>query len=380
MAERYASSVQAAPRGARTVVMTIPRRGTESQSFSRLRRAGATLTVAMLTGCAVPVTTAPVQTTATPTARTSVASASPGPTRIVHPGDAPITVGEPIAIGDLTGRIVTDDFEDVFAMDPDGSNVVVLAEVPGAEFDGAWSPDGRFVVYRDSTRGINVDDEIFVVRSDGTNAVNITNNRANDWAPDWSPDGSTIVFNSDRDGGLRGYLVNPDGSDLRPVGVDQWFEYPAWSPDGTRIVFEGATGSDYEIFVLEVQTGDVTQLTNARGDDSWPVWSPDGTMIAFSSERDDCRLAPPTQECWDDGEPDDDHRDIWLMGADGSDPRRVTAEAGQFVAFAPDGEHLLISGRALYVVRLDGTGRVELRADGMPLALGGIPDWTAVER
>ena len=297
----------------------------------------------------------------------------------MHRGDEPIALGEPIDVGDLTGRIVTDDFERVFAMDPDGSDVVVLADVPGAEFDGDWSPDGRFVVYRDSTRGLNEDDEIFVVRADGTGARNITNSPANDWGPAWSPDGSTIVFNSDRDGGLRGYYMNPDGSDLRPVGVDSWFEYPSWSPDGTHIVFEGAIGSNYEIFVLEIRTGDVTQLTSSPGDDAWAVWSPDGSMIAFSSERDDCRLAPPGQDCWDDGEPNDEHRDVWLMGADGSDPRRVTGEAGQFVAFSSDGQYLLISGRALYVVRLDGTGRVELRAEGMPLALGGIPDWTDAE-
>jgi hypothetical protein len=40
-----------------------------------------------------------------------------------------------------------------------------------------------------------------------------------------------------------------------------------------------------------------------------------------------------------------------------------------------DSRYLLISGRALYVVRPDGTGRLELRAEGMSLALGGIPDW-----
>jgi Tol biopolymer transport system component len=295
---------------------------------------------------------------------------------MVHRGDEVISRGASIDIGDLTGRIVTDDFENVFAMDPDGTNTVILADAPGAEFDGGWSPDGRFVAYRDSTRGLNEDDEIFVVRSDGADAMNITNNPANDWGPDWSPDGSTIVFNSDRDGGLRGYFVNPDGSNLRPVGLDQWFEYPAWSPDGTRIVFEGAIGSTYDVFVLDIATGDVTQLTTAPGDDSWPVWSRDGSTIAFSSERDDCRIAQPTQDCWDNGEPDDFHRDIWLMGADGSNQRRVTPEPGQFVAFSPDGQHLLVSGRALYVVRLDGTGRLELRADGMPLALGGIPDWT----
>lgn len=377
VAERYAITAQAAFHAARTVVVMMP-----AIPFgpTAARLAITLLSVGLLSGCATPVTSTPVvPAAATPTARASPASASPGPTRIVHRGDEAHTVGEPILLGDLTGRIVTDDFENVFAMDPDGSNVVMLADAPGAEFDGAWSPDGRFVVYRDSTRGLNEDDEIFVVGSDGMDAVNITNDPANDWGPDWSPDGSTIVFNSDRDGGLRGYFVNPDGSNLRQVGVDQWFEYPAWSRDGTRIVFEGASGSNYEVFVLDVRTGDVTQLTNSPGDDSWPVWSPDGSMIAFSSERDDCRLAPTTQECWDDGEPDDDHRDVWLMNADGSDLRRVTPEAGQFVAFSPDGEHLLISGRALYVVRLDGTGRLELRAEGMPLALGGIPDWTAAK-
>jgi TolB protein len=164
------------------------------------------------------------------------------------------------------------------------------------------------------------------------------------------------------------------------VGVDAWFEYPAWSPDGRSILFEGSIGNNNELYVLDLETTEVTQLTIAPGDDSWGVWSPDGSMIAFSSERDDCGRRAATEECWDDGEPNDDHRDIWLMNADGSHQHRVTPEAGQFVAFSPDGAFLLISGRALYVVRLDGTGRLELRAEGMPLALGGIPDWTAAER
>ena len=53
----------------------------------------------------------------------------------------------------------------------------------------------------------------------------------------------------------------------------------------------------------------------------------------------------------------------------------MSPEIGQFVAWSPDSRYLLISGRALFVVRTDGSGRLELRADGIDLPLGGIPDW-----
>ena len=260
-------------------------------------------------------------------------------------------------------------------MDIDGSNVVKVAGQAGSEFDGAWSPDGEWIVYRDSTRGINDDDEVFVARADGSERRNLTNDPSNDWGPDWSPDGRTIAFNSDRGGGsIRGYLVEPDGSGLREIDVDAWVEYPSFSPDGSKIAYMGHEGTDYEIYVADLATGAVDRQTDSPGSDGWPVWSPDGRTIAFTSERDDCRFAPDDQECWRTGE-NDEYHDIWLMDADGSDPRRVSPEIGQFVAWSPDSTHLLISGHALFVVRTDGTGRLELRADGIDRALGGIPDW-----
>jgi hypothetical protein len=45
------------------------------------------------------------------------------------------------------------------------------------------------------------------------------------------------------------------------------------------------------------------------------------------------------------------------------------------VTWSPDSKYLWISGYAMYVVRPDGTGRLELRADGIDRPLGGIPDW-----
>lgn len=329
----------------------------------------------LLTACLPMDPSGPVPTgSAVPTAL-ATSTTHPSSPRIEHATTDIITTGTPIAVGDLSGRILFDDFEDVFAMDIDGSNVVRIADQEGSEFDGAWSPDGNWVVYRDSTRGINEDDEIFVARADGTDRRNISNNPANDWGPDWSPDGETIVFNSDRSGSIRGYLASPDGSNVRPVAVDAWVEYPAFSPDGTRIAFSGALGNNYELFVADLASGSVTRLTDSPGHDNWPAWSPDGTTIAFTSVRDDCGIAPRSQECWRGDGPGDEHSDVWLIAPDGTNLRRATTMNGQFVAWSPDSRYVLVSGRALYVIRPDGTGRLELRAEGLNRALGGIPDW-----
>ena len=333
-----------------------------------LRRALALLTAAAVVGCTRDDASSP------PSTERQSNSSTAG--RIEGRGPAPVEVGEPIDVADLDGRIVFDDYEDVYTMRPDGSDVVTITSEPGAEFDGALSPDGKLVAYRDSRRGINEDDEIFVARADGSgSARNLTDDPANDWGPAWSPDGKWIAFNSDRDGGpLRGYLIRPDGTDLTPLSIEGWVEYIAFSPDGTRIAYAGHAGGDYDIYVADLETGERTQLTDAPGNDGWPTWSPDGETIAFTTQRDDCARVSDDADCWHGDEPGE-HHDIWLMDADGANQRRVTPEAGQFAAWSPDGRYLLISGQALFVVRPDGSGRVDLRAEGMSLALGGLPHW-----
>ena len=297
------------------------------------------------------------------------------PSTGVSPVDSrvPFLVGEPIDVSTLVGRIVLSTEDDIYTVNADGTGLARLTSGAGPEFDPAWSPDGRRIVYRDSRRGINHDDEIFVMNADGSDRTNLTKDSGNDWGPEWSPSGRMIVFNSDRDGlPMGGFLVAPDGSNLRRIETDAYVEYPTWSPDGRRIAFMGGTSpAEYDIWMVGIDGTNLVQLTDSPGSDGWPAWSPDGTRIAFTSVRDDCSYsdAPDCRTTGDIGP----HHDVWVVNADGTGLVRVTPEFGQFVTWSPDGEYLLVSGFDLYVIRPDGTGRASLDIAGL---LGGLfPDW-----
>jgi len=92
-----------------------------------------------------------------------------------------------------------------------------------------------------------------------------------------------IAFVSDRDGDTEVFTMNPDGSDLTNLtNNDIGDGGPAWSPDGARIAFSRTTdGIESEIYVMNADGSGQTNLTNNPVHDSEPAWSPDGTKIAF---------------------------------------------------------------------------------------------------
>ncbi len=109
---------------------------------------------------------------------------------------------------------------------------------------------------------------------------------------DWSPDGSTIAWDGAPGSANRGvtsalsapynlYLMEPDGSNLRPIVTS--YHNPAglaWSPDGRWLVlianFDGHTDAAW---LIDPQTGSRRML--AAGDFQWPAWSPDGSQLAL---------------------------------------------------------------------------------------------------
>ena len=88
-----------------------------------------------------------------------------------------------------------------------------------------------------------------------------------------------------------GFRDGDPAEDLELSSLDP--EDPSWSPDGKKIVFASTTagsGYDTDLFVLDVESGNVTRITNLNTTTGefaqQPAWSPLGDEIAFV-------LAPP---------------------------------------------------------------------------------------
>jgi Tol biopolymer transport system component len=104
----------------------------------------------------------------------------------------------------------------------------------------------------------------------------------------WRPDGRAFAFSTIVKGSPAITVVDPDNGDrLREIRFEQLGEIytPSYAPDGRRLVFAAVVDGYTDLFIVDLETEELTRLTNDLYSDLQPSWSPDGRTIAFVTDR-----------------------------------------------------------------------------------------------
>tara|TARA_Y100000739_G_C20599264_1_gene462057 strand:- start:125 stop:1465 length:1341 start_codon:yes stop_codon:yes gene_type:complete len=237
-------------------------------------------------------------------------------------------------------------------MDYDGANQAFLTEktdfiVMGPKF----SPSGTKLLYTSYETGLPRI-SILDIRSRKKIILN-EEPKTMSFSPIFSPNGQDVVFSLTSGSNTDLYKLNiASGSRSRLTSSVAIETSPSFSPDGNRLVFESDRSGSQQIYIMPSAGGHARRISFGSGSYGTPVWSPSGDLIAFTKKV-------------------DEFFHIGVMDIDGSNERLLTSSfLDESPTWAPNGRVLMFSrltpgsggSSTLYSVDIDGRSLKPIRA------------------
>lgn len=206
--------------------------------------------------------------------------------------------------------------------------------------------------------------EIYVADYDGANASAVTHDNSLTAAPCWSPGERKIFYVSYKATGLPQILSHDLNSGARKKFTSHGGlnASPAVSSDANRVAMILGKSGNAEVYVSNIVSGNLKQLTKSRESKSSPCWSPNGREICYAS--------------------DGGRASLYKIGADGGTPRRLqTSGVGGNLTepdWSPDGKTIAFTsqtGRFFNICTVPAEGGV-----ATVLVEGEDPAWGANSR
>lgn len=155
-----------------------------------------------------------------------------------------------------------------------------------------WSPDGKYIAFVAKSNGY---DALFIYSVEQGKVIHKLRPKFNSlYSPTWGPDGE-LAITGVRFSKADIYLVDPEGTEWTQVTDDRYDDKDlVFSPDGKTLAFASdrplvpdTTGEFtygiYNIYTFDLATHKITPVTTEHGICRYPQWSPDGTKICFVS-------------------------------------------------------------------------------------------------
>ena len=273
---------------------------------------------------------------------------------------------EPATIFDSRESIYYSLYKDIYRMDYDGSNKMLITSIDNTHIDSTSyvecnnpkiSSNGQYLMYEvqgleNLPSSLLYDYSIIYIMELYSKKVNrFTDDTKEDWFPQFSPYNDIIVFNSTRGDKSDIYITDINGNNLkRLTNNNQWNVYPQFSPDGSKILFESHISGDYDIFIMNTDGSNQVQLTNSKLNRN-PKFSPDGLQIVYET-----------------------YWDIYLMNMDGSGKVNLTNDNIHEYnpRFSSDGSKIVfiaankegIENREIHMMDRNGQNRTQILKEG----------------
>jgi Tol biopolymer transport system component len=210
-----------------------------------------------------------------------------------------------------------------------------------------FSPDASKIAFA-STRGDK--QGIWIMNVDGSDAKLVTDKLKWADFPAWSPDGKEIAFVSTEFFQEDIFALNVESGEIRRLTKNDGADfYPDWSPDGKSIAFSSERGTHQDIYILDLATLEEKRITTHAGPDTSPAFSPDGKKVAFVSQRPDQNKGFEFTRSFLDFFHGSDHLDIWTVDLDGGNLKQMTTNRGvdRNVRWSPDGKTLVYTSSSV---------------------------------
>ncbi|KXZ24156.1 peptidase [Bacillus nakamurai] len=240
--------------------------------------------------------------------------------------------------------------------------------------DPQYAPDGKRAAYVQTKVNQEQDSyssAIMMYDADTGTSSRWTYGEKKNTSPRWSPDGRRLAFVSDRDGGVpQLFIMNAGGGEAEKAADIPWgVSDPIWSPDGKSVLlsvsltsseraddqekkkrneFEPVDiqtltykrdgkgllkGSWTQLVLVNLETGNLQQLTDHEADHYDAAFSPNGEWLVFTANLTDQGDASKPS-------------DVYLMELKSGRLKQITPYSGSFgsCAFSPDGSYIAMLG------------------------------------